>query len=57
MSLLDGSDGSLAEVSKLEGVDLSSAQAAEESIAIIDTAMEELDKVQTHLGRIHTARH
>ena len=35
-NLLDGSEGSLANVSRLENVDLSSAEAAEASIAVID---------------------
>lgn len=48
--LLDGSSGSLATVSDLTGVDLSSAEAAEASIGIIDTAIAELDSVQVNLG-------
>ena len=50
MNLLDGSDGGLAEVSELEGVDLSSAESAGDSIAVIDTAINELDAVQVDLG-------
>lgn len=49
-NLLDGSEGSLANVSKLENVDLSSAEAAEASLAIIDEAIAELDSVQVDLG-------
>ncbi len=49
-NLLDGSEGSLANVSKLENVDLSSAEAAEASLAIIDEAIAELDSVQIDLG-------
>jgi len=50
MNLLDGSDGALAEVSELEGVDLSSAESAEESIAVIDATINELDAVQVDFG-------
>lgn len=50
MNLLDGSEGSLAEVSELDGIDLSSAESAQESIGVIDSAIEELDKVQVDLG-------
>ncbi len=50
MNLLDGSEGSLADVSRLEGIDLSSAESAEESIAVIDAAISELDNVQIDLG-------
>ena len=50
MNLLDGSEGSLAEVSELEGVDLSSAESAEESITVIDAAINELDAAQADLG-------
>ncbi|MEA3297215.1 MAG: flagellin [candidate division Zixibacteria bacterium] len=49
-NLLDGSTGSLAEVSNLEGVDLSSAEAAEQSIAVIDEAITSLDGVQMDLA-------
>lgn len=48
--VLDGSEGSLAAISKLEGIDLSSAQSAEESIAVIDEAIAEVDQVQVDLG-------
>lgn len=50
MNLLDGSEGSLAEVSELEGVDLSSAESAEESITVIDAAINKLDAAQADLG-------
>lgn len=50
MNLLDGSDGALAEVSELEGIDLSSAESAEESIAVIDATINELDAVQVDIG-------
>ncbi|MCK4462500.1 MAG: hypothetical protein KAW46_11890 [candidate division Zixibacteria bacterium] len=48
-NLLDGSEGSLANVSKLENIDLSSAEAAEASLAVIDEAIAELDSVQIDL--------
>ena len=47
---LDGSEGSLASVSELLGVDLSTAAAAEVSIEHIDTAVAELDTVQIEIG-------
>ncbi len=50
MNLLDGSEGSLAKVDQLEGIDLSSAESAQESIAVIDSAIEGLDEVQVDLG-------
>ncbi|MDH3889699.1 MAG: flagellin [candidate division Zixibacteria bacterium] len=49
-NMLDGSEGAPADVSKLENVDLSSAEAAEASIAVIDDAIAELDSVQIELG-------
>ncbi len=48
--LFDGSDESLAVIDKLEGVDFSTAEAAEASITVIDNAIEQLDQVQTELG-------
>lgn len=50
MNLLDGSEGSPAEVSELEGVDLSAAESAQESVAVIDDAIAKLDSVQADLG-------
>ena len=50
MALLDGSEGALANITSLEGIDFSSAASAEESLARIDEAMAELDGVQTNLG-------
>ena len=50
MALLDGSEGSLADITSLDGIDFSSASSAEESLARIDEAMAELDQVQTDLG-------
>ena len=50
MKLLNGSNGSLAKVSELEGIDLSSAEASEESMGIIDAAIEEIDSVQVDLA-------
>lgn len=49
-NLFDGSEGSLANVAKLENVDLSSAEAAEASLALIDEKIAELDSVQIDLG-------
>lgn len=49
-NLLDGSEGSLADVALLEGFDLSSGQAAEDSIDLIDQAISDLDAVQIDLG-------
>ncbi|RKX27979.1 MAG: hypothetical protein DRP47_05520 [Candidatus Zixiibacteriota bacterium] len=49
-NLLDGSVGALASISQLEGIDLTSAQSAEESIAIIDEAIAEVDQVQVDIG-------
>ncbi|MFH1372474.1 MAG: flagellin [bacterium] len=50
MKLLDGSQQSLADISELEGIDLSTAETAEQSIATIDAAIAELDSVQVNLG-------
>jgi flagellin len=49
-NLLDGSEGSLAGLSQLEGIDLSSAEKAEEAIGKIDTVMAELDEAQVEIG-------
>ena len=49
-NLLDGGEGSVTTVSQLQGVDFSSAEAAEASLAAIDDAMAELDGVQGELG-------
>jgi flagellin len=49
-ALLDGSEGSLADITSLDGIDFSSASSAENSMARIDEAMAELDAVQTDLG-------
>lgn len=48
--LLDGSEGSLGSVSTLEGVDLSTAASAQESIEVIDAAIAELDSIQVEIG-------
>jgi len=48
--VLDGSDGSLADVSELSGVDLSTVEGAAASIDRIDAAINELDHVQMELG-------
>jgi len=47
---LDGSEGSLASISELSGIDLSSPEAAQASIATIDDAVSRLDSVQIDLG-------
>jgi flagellin len=47
---LDGSEGSLAEVAPLEGIDLSSPEAAAASIEAIDQAAKQLDGVTSNLG-------
>lgn len=44
------SEQAVAEISQLSGIDLSSAEAAEASIAKIDEAMAELDSVQGEIG-------
>lgn len=49
-NLLDGSQGSLADVSKLDNIDLRSAEAAVDSMAVIDAAIAEVDQVQVELG-------
>ncbi|MBU8932917.1 MAG: flagellin [candidate division Zixibacteria bacterium] len=51
-NILDGSEGSLAAVSTLDDIDLSTAEAAEDSIAMIDAAIAEVDQVQVSLGAI-----
>jgi len=48
--LFDGSEGSLASLSQLEGIDLSSAEAAETSIALVDEAIAEIDSAQVEVG-------
>jgi flagellin len=47
---LDGSEGSLANVSELMNIDLSTAAAAEASIEHLDAAVAELDTVQVEIG-------
>ena len=48
--LFDGGEGSLASPAALDGIDLSSAAAAEVSLERIDQAIVELDRVQVDLG-------
>ena len=48
--LFDGSEGSLAVIDKLEGIDFTSAESAEASMSVIDDAIEQLDSVQVELG-------
>ncbi len=50
--LLDGSEGAVADVSELENLDFSSAEAAAASVATIDQAIAELDSVQGELGAV-----
>jgi flagellin len=47
---LDGSAGSVAALTKLSGIDLSSAEAANASMALIDTATDQLQQAQVDLG-------
>lgn len=49
-NVLDGSDGSLANLAELRNVDLSSAGAAEASITIVESAMDEVRQAQVDLG-------
>jgi len=48
--LVDGSGGALAEVAELSGIDLSTAEAAAQSIEVIDQAVRDLDGVQVDLA-------
>jgi flagellin len=48
--VLDGSDGSLANLAELRNIDLSSAGAAEASITIVESAMDEVEQAQIDLG-------
>jgi flagellin len=48
--MLDGSESSLAKVTPLSGIDLSTPEAAAESIQRIDIAAHELDNIQIDLG-------
>ncbi|UCE23914.1 MAG: hypothetical protein JSU74_11525 [Candidatus Zixiibacteriota bacterium] len=54
-ALFDGGERSLGELAALEGIDLSSAEAAEASIEIIDRAAREVDALQVQIGS--TQRH
>ena len=49
-NLLDGSEGSVAAVDELSGIDLSTAESAQASIAIIDNAAAKLDESQAEMG-------
>lgn len=49
-NLFDGADGSVSELSRLAGIDLSSPSAAAEAIGRIDNAMAELDAAQNDIG-------
>jgi len=48
--LLDGSEGSVTTITHLSGIDLSTPEAAEESIAMLDAEMGRLDSAITDLG-------
>ena len=50
MALFDGGEGSLGELSRLSGIDFSSAESAEASIEIMDEAMREVDALQVQVG-------
>jgi flagellin len=50
MATLDGSEGSLASVTELTGIDLSSPEAAAASLELIDAATSELDRITIDLG-------
>ncbi|MDH4157142.1 MAG: flagellin [candidate division Zixibacteria bacterium] len=49
-NLVDGSEGAVATVSELEGIDLSSAESAQASIALIDEAIDGLDEQIIEVG-------
>jgi flagellin len=49
-NLFDGGEGSVADVTALQGVDLSSAEAAQATMDVIDERLAELDTVQGDLG-------
>ncbi len=48
--LFDGEEGSVATISLLDQIDLSSAEAAEQTISRVDSAIAELDSVQIEIG-------
>jgi len=50
VNLLDGSEGSLANLPQLGNIDLSDPQKAAESLALIDDAMGQLDQAQIEIG-------
>ncbi len=52
--LLDGSEGSAADVAELENFDLSSAESAEQAVAEIDQAIAEIDRSITEVGSRQT---
>ncbi len=49
-TLFDGSSGSLGDLAALEGIDLSSAEAAQASVAVIDEAIAQVDSLQVDIG-------
>lgn len=48
--LFDGEEGSVAKISLLDQIDVSSAEAAEQTISRVDEAIAELDSVQIKIG-------
>lgn len=48
--LLDGSEGALADLTTLGGIDLSSAASAEQALALLDEATGQLDMAQVDIG-------
>ncbi len=52
LKLLDGSESSIAEVSSLEGIDLTSETGAAEALEVIDQKIREIDSVQVNIGSI-----
>jgi flagellin len=51
-NLFDGSEGSLANISQLQGIDLSTPEKAEESLKAIDAASARLDTAQNNIGSV-----
>lgn len=48
--LFDGSEGALGELTELQGIDLSTPEAAQNSLQLLDQTIEEIDNFQTELG-------
>ena len=49
-NLLDGSEGSVADLKPLENIDISSAEAAQQAVETIDKKIDELSKVRGEIG-------